>query len=270
MNYESTDDIAASVDGGILRLTLTRPAKKNALNDAMVHLLIEHFSAANMDESVRAILLSAEGASFCVGSDIIARNEKREGQERPRVGTLQRRLPGHAARLVTVMCEVQVPIVCAAQGWVAGLGLAMAVAADFVVVAEDAILWAPFSSRGITPDSGLSWLLPRCIGVSRAREMLLRGIKVDAATAVEWGLAQSVVTRSELEASVQALADELAAGPSVALGLTKSLINHGLGSDLHDQLPREAFGMELSSRTLDFREALAAFREKREASFIGK
>ena len=119
-------------------------------------------------------------------------------QSRPRVGAIQRRLPGQAHRLLPLLCTVQVPVVCAVQGWAAGIGMQIATAADFTVAANDAMFWEPFSSRGFTPDSGATWLLPRAVGMARARELLLLGRKLRGTEAAEWGLIHSAVPAGEV------------------------------------------------------------------------
>jgi 2-(1,2-epoxy-1,2-dihydrophenyl)acetyl-CoA isomerase len=268
MSYASSRDVAARVEDSVLHLTLTKPEKKNALTDSMVHDLIGQLARANLDEQVRAILLDAEGPAFCVGSDIVARNAGTSAK--PRSGTMQRRLPGHAHRLISVLRDVQAPVVVAAQGWAAGLGLALVLAGDFAVVADDVTLWAPYSARGISPDSGVSWLLPRYVGIVRAREVLLLGRKLDGPTAVDWGLAHSCVPRDDLAARAAELAGQLASGPTVATGLTKWLVNEGADLPLENALHNEAFGMELSARSEDFKEGFTAFRERRPPTFTGR
>jgi 2-(1,2-epoxy-1,2-dihydrophenyl)acetyl-CoA isomerase len=165
---------------------------------------------------------------------------------------------------------VQVPVVVAARGWVAGVGLHLAAAADFLVLAEDAAVWEPYAQRGFTPDTGGTWLLPRLVGVQRARELLLRGTRITGATAVEWGLGHVAVPASDVDSAAIALAEELAAGPTVTLGLTKWMLQVAGESTFDQQLRAEAFAMELSSRSEDFREGLAAFLEKRTPGFTGR
>lgn len=254
-------------DDGILRLHLDKPAKRNALDDTMVAALTDAVDAAGRDEAVRAVLVTAEGDHFCSGFDIVGRNA---GEAKPRVGSIQRRLPSEAHRLVPVLCTTQVPIVVAARGWVAGIGLHVAAAADFLVVADDARLWEPFTQRGFTPDSGGSWLLPRLVGLHRARELLLLGRAITGVEAVEWGLAHRAVPAAEVDDVAESLARELAAGPTVALGLTKWLLQTSAEHTLEQQLRAEAFAMELSSRSEDFREGLRAFLEKRDPGFSGR
>ncbi len=151
---------------GVLTLRLARPEKRNALDDTMMYALIDAIDAAGRDEAVRAVLLTSEGDHFCSGFDILGRNQP--GAPRPRVGSLQRRLPAHAHRLIPVILEVQVPVVCVVRGWAAGIGLNLALAADFTVAATDARFWAPFVERGFTADSGAAWMLPRRVGEARA------------------------------------------------------------------------------------------------------
>jgi len=259
--------VVVSRDEGVLRLHLDKPAKRNALDDEMVATLIDEVDAAGRDEAVRSILVTAEGDHFCSGFDIVARNAE---EARPRIGSIQRRLPSQAHRLIPVLCTTQVPVVVAARGWVAGIGLHLAAAADFPVLADDARVWEPFSERGFTVDSGGSWLLPRLVGLQRARELLLLGTAIDGTTAVEWGLGHRAVPAAEVDAEAEALARRLAAGPTVALGLTKWLLHTSAEHTLDQHLRDEAFAMELSSRSEDFKEGLKAFVEKRDPGFTGR
>jgi 2-(1,2-epoxy-1,2-dihydrophenyl)acetyl-CoA isomerase len=175
-----------------------------------------------------------------------------------------------AHRLVPLVCSVQVPVVAAVRGYAAGIGLHLAAAADFTVAATDATFWEPFTQRGFTPDSGGTWLLPRRVGPTRARELLLLGRRLDGAEAAAWGLVHRAVAPDAVDAEVDALAGQLAAGPTVALGLTKWLLHRAEAAALDAHLADEAFALELSSRSDDFREGLAAFREKRPPDFKGR
>ena len=150
------------------------------------------------------------------------------------------------------------------------MGLAFALAADVTVASQTAMFWAPFSSRGFTPDSGVSWLLPRRVGEVRARKMLLLGEKVDGTTAADWGMIDRCVADDQLEAAADEVAAQLAGSATVAIGLTKMLMHAGQDASLQAHLRNEAFAMELSSRSEDFREGLAAFTEKRAPRFQGR
>jgi 2-(1,2-epoxy-1,2-dihydrophenyl)acetyl-CoA isomerase len=267
--YTGTDGLDVTLDGGVLRLRLDRPDKRNALSDEMQDAMIAAVDAAGRDEAVRVIVISGAGEHFCSGFDWVARNTG-AAAERPRVGSIQRRLPAQAHRLVPLLLTTQTPVVCRVQGWCAGIGLNIALAADFTVAADDTRFWMPFADRGFTPDSGATWLLPRRIGEVRAREMLLLARVVEARDARDWGMVHRIVPAAELDATLDELVAQLAASATVAVGLTKWLINHGREVSLLDQLHNEAFGLELSSRSEDFREGLGAFREKRDPDFTGR
>jgi 2-(1,2-epoxy-1,2-dihydrophenyl)acetyl-CoA isomerase len=261
--------VHVSRDDSILRLHLDKPKKRNALDDDMVATIIDEVDGAGRDEAVRAVLVTAEGEHFCSGFDLVGRNAG-DGEQRPRIGSIQRRLPAQAHRLIPVLGTTQVPIVVAARGWIAGIGLHVLAACDFAVVAEDAKVWEPFSQRGFTPDSGGTWLLPRLVGMQRARELLILGAEIDGRTAVAWGLAHRAVASSEVDDAALALAKQLASGPTVALGLTKWLLHTSAEHTLDQHLRDEAFAIELSSRSEDFREGLQAFVEKRTPGFRGR
>lgn len=254
--------------GGTLTLTLDRPEKRNAITDEILGGMIEAIESAGQDETIRVIVIRGGGEHFCAGFDIVGRNADAGG--RPRVGSIQRRLPAHAHRLLSVMANVQTPVVAVVRGWAAGIGLHLVLASDFAVVADDARLWEPFLQRGFTPDSGGTWMLPRRIGETRAREMLLLGRAVNGREAAEWGMVHKSVPESELEREAGEVIAKLGAAATVALGLTKWLLHTGAGDSLDSQLEREALAIELSSRSEDFREGLAAFKEKRDPRFTGR
>lgn len=260
--------LAVDLDGGVLRLVLDRPERRNALDDAMVAGLIDAFDRAATDEAVRVVHLRGAGDHFCGGFDILTRNTP--GGDRPRVGSIQRRLPQQAHRLIPAVLAVQTPVVCEVRGWAAGIGLQLLLAADVAVVSDDARLWEPFTQRGFTPDSAATWLLPRRIGEVRARDMLLLGRTVTGAEAADWGMVHRAVPADALGAAAAEVVDALAGGPTVALGLTKWLLHAAAAADLDTALANEALALELSSRSEDFREGLAAFREKRPPRFSGR
>lgn len=254
-------------DGGVLRVVLDRPERRNSLTDPIVYALADLFDAAASDESVRVVHLTGAGEHFCSGFDL---GERTPGPERPRAGSIHRRMHGHVNRLIPTMLTTQTPIVCTARGWVIGLGLSLALASDFTLAADDARLWAPFNSFGFTPDSGGSWLLPRLAGVARAKEMLLLAEKIPGSAAAAWGLVHRAVPAADLDAAGEELLSRLAAAPTVALGLTKLLVHRGLTSDLDRHLADEAWAMEVSSRTEDFKEYAAATAARRPPHFTGR
>lgn len=268
MSYDPTDGLDARLDGGVLRLTIDRPQARNALDDATGQALIAHLVAAGQDEAVRAILLTGAGPDFCAGSDLVAKNARTD--VRPRVGSIQRRLPSTFHRLIPLMLETQVPIVTVVRGWATGLGFHLALASDFCLATPTARFWEPFIQRGFTPDSGGTWLLPRLAGLARARQLVLLGTELTGEQAAEWGLVHAAVADAELDAAAEDLVGRLASGPTVALGLAKWLLHTSGAADLDEQLRNEALALELSSRSEDFREGFAAFREKRDPGFSGR
>lgn len=266
--YREAPGISFDLDGALLRIELVNPGRRNALRDEAVEAFVDALVAANMDERVRAVILSGAGGDFCTGADIVSRNAG-EG-ERPRVGAISRRLPAQAHRLIPLLRSIQVPVVAAVHGYAVGLGMQIVLASDFAIVSETSTFWEPFAQRGMGPDSGASWLLPRIVGHVRSRELLLLGRRLTGIEAGEWGIAHAAVPDTEVDAAAEEIAQRLAAGPTVALGLSRMLINKSHENGLLDHLAEEGYGMEVSSRSPDFREGLAAFIQKRDPDFTGK
>ncbi|MFS0895784.1 enoyl-CoA hydratase/isomerase family protein [Mycolicibacterium litorale] len=255
-------------DGAVLHLTLDRPGRRNTLSHNMTGTLVEVLSAAAADDTLRALHITGAGDDFCAGADWVSTNAG--GSERPRTANLVRRIPHTSHRVVELIHDIHLPVVCSVRGWAVGLGCNLALVSDFTVAAADAVFWEPFTSRGFSPDSGASWLLPRLIGVARAKRMLLLAEKVSAGDAADWGLIHQTVRREDFDATVTQLLARLADGPTVALGLAKQGIHHGQHSTLGQAMKQELFNLELSCRTLDFKEGLAAFGERRTPDFQGR
>lgn len=266
--FVSTDGLGAEVEAGRLTLTIDRPSHRNALTDTSMAALIDNLETAATHDELRVIVIRGAGADFCSGFDIVGRNTGRD--TKPRTASIQRRMPTQANRLIPLLLETQLPIVCAVRGWAVGIGAQLALAADFTVTSRDARWWYPFISRGFTPDSASTWLLPRVVGRTRARELLILGRKLSGTEAAGWGMAHSAVDDAELDAEVDKIADTFAEGPTVAIGLTKWLLNSAYSRPLDQHLADEALAMELSSRSPDFREGLAAFTQHRAAKFEGR
>lgn len=264
----TVDGVAIDAVDGVLRIVLDRPERKNALGPAAMLRIVGALEAASTDESLRAVLVRSSGEDFCTGADWVARNEPQGA--RPRTGSIQRRTPLQAHRLIELLAEIQLPVVCRVQGWAAGLGCQIALAADFTVADETSRFWEPFLQRGFTPDSGATWLVPRLVGIARAKELLLLGRELSGREAADWGLIHRAVPAAELDGVVDDLVTRLAGGATVALGLTKRLIHRGLESGLKAAMEAESNALELSSRSPDFKEGLAAFRDRRPPEYQGR
>jgi 2-(1,2-epoxy-1,2-dihydrophenyl)acetyl-CoA isomerase len=265
---DTDGSVAIHRDGAILHLVIDREKRRNSLSASMVETLVATLTEAASDDSLRAIHLRGAGADFCSGVDWVASNSA-DGP-RPRTGDLVRRIPHAANRVIELLSTIHLPVVCSVRGWAVGMGCNLALAADFTVAAEDAVFWEPFLNRGFSPDSGSTWLLPRLIGLSRARRMLLLGDKVSAADAADWGLIDSCVPATDVDDAAGELLDRLAAGPTVAMGLAKAALAYGQHATLQQSLTHELFDLELSCRTRDFKEGLAAFRQRRAPDFQGR
>lgn len=260
--------VDVTAEAGVLRITIDRPERKGSLEPASVVTIVDALEAASTDESLRVIRLASTGEDFCSGADWVASNDT--GGERPRTGSIQRRTPVQAHRLIALLMEIQLPVVSRVRGWAAGLGCQLALASDFCVASDDSRFWLPFVKRGFTADSGSTWLVPRLIGVARAKDMLLLGRPVTAVDAAAWGMIHRAVPAADLDAAVDELVGELVVGPTVAIGLMKKSVNTALDGGIVEAMANEAMALELSSRSGDFREGLAAFKERRDPEFKGR
>lgn len=263
-----SDDIAIERDGAILRIEFNRPKARNSLNHDMVSRVVQSLTDAASDDGLRAVHISGAGGHFCAGADLVSGNAA--SGERPRTGKQVRRVPHAQHRIIELVTTIQLPVVATVRGWAAGLGCNLALAADFTVAADDAVFWEPFMSRGFTPDTGSTWLLPRLVGLTRAKQMLLLGDKVSGAQAADWGLIHASAPESEVDGVSEKLLARVASGPTVAFGLAKHCLHTNLHQDLPTSMDNELYALELSTRTTDFKEGLAAFRERRDPDFTGR
>jgi 2-(1,2-epoxy-1,2-dihydrophenyl)acetyl-CoA isomerase len=269
------DGLEVVADGSVLRVTLQRPEKRNAMTLAMfdgVTAAVEHAAA---DDTIRVVAIRGAGDHFCSGAQVgvpdrAGEADSDEQPAKPRTGHLQRSLHASPHRMIRTLFETDVPIVTGVRGYAAGIGNALALSGDCVVAARSAKFWVPFVTRGFTPDSGTTFLLPRLIGVARAKEMILRGKPIDGERAAEWGLINEVVDDDDLDDAVEAVVQEFAGAATVSIGLAKQLMYRNLTGDLNGALEQEALAEELAVRSDDFKEGMRAFAQRRDPDYQGR
>jgi 2-(1,2-epoxy-1,2-dihydrophenyl)acetyl-CoA isomerase len=247
--------------GSICSITLSRADKMNSICRELAEELLVALNGADTNSAVRVIVLRAEGKAFCAGQDL------REAME---MRSAQKIVEEVYNPLVKQIMNSSTPVVAAVQGMAVGAGANLALICDFVLAADTAVFSQAFSKIGLVPDTGGSFLLPRLIGLARARQLCMLGDAISAQQAFDLGLVYSVHPPSELDAAVIALAERLANGPTLAFGLTKKMLLQSFDNDLAAQLQLEGEFQEIASQSLDFKEGLTSFLEKRSPQFLGK
>lgn len=243
-------------------LTLNRPDRLNAAPPAMFEEITE---ALGRLDGARAVLLAGAGRAFCSGADV---GGGALGAADPGAATYTALTRSYNPALAAI-ADLAVPVVSAVRGPAAGIGCSLALAADFCVASETAYFLEAFVNIGLVPDGGASWMLPRLIGRARAAEMMLLGERVPAARALDWGMIHKVVPDAELDAAALALAERLAAGPTIALGLMRQGLHAALEEDYAAAMEREARNQRQARGSADAVEGGRAFLEKRAPRFTG-
>jgi 2-(1,2-epoxy-1,2-dihydrophenyl)acetyl-CoA isomerase len=257
--YETRDAVAT--------LTLNRPERLNALGDSLREDLQDAVTRAAEDPGVRAIVITGAGKGFCAGGDVKAMNERKEqGAARP---LLERVAPGRD-RTVLALREAPKPVIAAVNGAAAGAGMNLALACDIRLASTAARFSQAFVKRGLHPDWGGTYFLPRVVGVARAAELIWTGEVIDAQEALRLGIVSAVHPPEELLPATYALARKIAAGPPLAIRLAKRAIYHNLECDLRQALEFETFAQNVCYETEDAREGIRAFVEKRAPQFQGR
>ncbi len=258
----SDDSILTSREGGVLTLTLNRPAAFNSFTRPMAKALQASLDEAAGDDSIRCVVLTGEGKAFCAGQDL----KEVTADDAP---PLEDIVHGTYNTTVRKMRALAKPVIAAVNGVAAGAGANIALAADLCVATESARFIQAFSKIGLIPDSGGTWMLPKLIGLQRATALAYLGTPVGAEEAVAMGMIHRAFPDAEFEKEVMALALHLAAMPTRGLALTKAAFNAGFEQGLDAQLDTEMKLQAEASRTDDYAEGVAAFLEKRTPTFQG-
>lgn len=261
MSYET---IIYEKADGVATIALNRPERLNAFNGQAHEELYAALEDAEGGEEVRCVVLRGEGRGFSAGADLSSIMEE---DEDPDLGEYLRRT---YSRAILKMASMEKPIVAAVHGPVYGAGLGMALACDLRVASESAKFSVAFIKIGLMPDAGVSFFLPRIVGLGRAMEMSMTGDAVEAEEAHRIGLVNRLVPEDDLIEEANALARNLASLPTRAMGQMKNALYASFESDLATALETEAQGQTFCGYTKDHKEGVAAFLEKREATFTGR
>ena len=269
-----TELIRTAVEGGVARVTIARPDAGNSLTAEMRDHLADTFDELSATLAVRAIILTGDGERhFCTGAGLggAQKPEPPRPADAPErvLGDISRIIRRGWQRLVSSIMDCDKPVIAAVNGTAAGGGANLVLACDLVVMADTAKLIEVFVKRGIIPDAGACYLLPRIVGPQRAKELMFLGDELSAEDCHRWGIANRVVPAAELGATVDELAGRLATGPTKAIGMTKWLTNRSHESNRQTAFDEEAYAQELVTATADMAEGIAAFGERRSPEFKG-
>lgn len=248
----------------VATIILNRPEKLNGLNVEMTHELIDLFNEVARDDSIRVLIITGAGRAFSVGADLSSSDFTVEsaGEAYQMMKT--------ATQIIMGIRNLPKPVIAAVNGAAVGGGTSLAIACDIILASDKAKFSEIFISRGLHPDWGSTYFLPRLIGAAKARELMLTGRMVDAAEAEKIGLISRVVPGDQLEKVSLEMALNLAKLSPLALGMIKNSLNNSLEMDLSKNLENEAKAQSILFLTEDFRESVAAFFEKKEYLFKGK
>lgn len=248
---------------GIATLTLNRPEARNALDLAMREEMVAALDEVEADGEVRVVVVTGAGDHFCAGGDVKSMARKHTAAEgRARVEKLN--------RLVLRLFGFPKPTLAMVDGFAVGAGCNLALGCDLVIASDRARFGEVFVKLALVPDGGGTWLLPRLVGLARAKELVFTGDIIDAAAALRIGLINRVVPAAQLETETRALARQIAAGPPATLALAKSLLNRAATLDLAGALELEAFSQSHAITSEDHAEGLRAFLERRRPHFTGR
>ncbi len=247
---------------GIVTITLNRPEKKNAINGVMWDELLATFREIGASGTDRAVVITGAGGAFCSGADLTARGD---GPQVHQLAAMR-----HVADVCLALARLPQPVIAKVRGVAVGAGCNMALGCDLVVASTTARFSEIFARRGLSVDFGGTWVLPRRVGLHRAKELAFFADIIDAAEAERIGLVNRVIDDAELDDFVDDWARRLAAGPPLAVAMTKRMLNNSMNVTLEEALDDEGAAQTVNFSTQDTAEAIRAFVEKRSPTFEGR
>lgn len=259
------ESITVERSDGVVTITLRRPHKKNAADAAMWNELLAEFRSIAGSSNDRAVVITGAGGNFCSGADLWQGGAADDGPPRHQLSAMR-----HIADVCLALHRIPQPTVAKVRGVAVGAGLNLALSCDLIVASENARFSEIFAKRGLSLDFGGSWLLPRLVGMHRAKELALLAEIIDAERAADMGLVNRVLPDDELDAFVDDWAARLAGGPPIALAMSKRLLNNSMHVTLEEALDDEGLSQTVNFGTKDTIEAIKAFMEKRDPVFEGR
>jgi len=261
----STETIIVERDGGIVTVTLNRPERKNAGNGLMWEELQRTLSEVARRRDDRVVVLTGAGGAFCSGADIGDPRGVSGDPDDPHLVRMR-----FFGQVVLALRSLLKPTIAKVRGVAAGAGMGLALGCDLIVASDNARFSQIFAPRGLSVDGGSSWMLPRLVGLHRAKEIVYFADMLTAAQAADFGFVNRVVADDELDGFVDDWARRLAAGPPIALSLSKALLDNAMAVSMAQALEDEARCQTINFGTADTAEAMRAFAEKREPRFEGR
>lgn len=256
-----SEPVSTTIDGSVATITLGQPA----LNVAVKEALRDALAAVAVDRSVRAVILTGTGSTFCVGQDLAEHAANLESAPERSLNTVDE----HYNPIVRSIVSMPKPVIAAVNGTCVGAGFGFALACDLMVLSNEAKLGTAFTGIGLTCDSGLSWTLQRAVGLSRARRLVMLPMPFPAADAVAWGLAAELVAPDQVLSVATQLAVGLAAGPTAAYAESKALLDQAASCSLDQALDAEGPAQQRLGLTQDHQGAVKSFLAKEKPRFTG-
>jgi len=269
MPIHDLNRVRLEIDGGVAKMVMNHVEVMNAVSMEMLEGLTAALNIIERpDSGVRCVVWTGEGRGFCTGANLSDGrvNDPTPPGERDAGAALEQRYHPFLRRLR----NLKVPLVTAVNGPAAGVGMSFALMGDMILAAKSAFFLQAFRRIGLVPDGGSTWLLPRLVGLARAKELSLMGERLPAEKALDWGLINRVYDDAELMPEAMKLAADLAAGPTVSLSNIRSLFNRSFDRTYEEQLDAERWAQLTAGRSKDFQEGVAAFLQKRPADFKGE